>query len=181
MKQIAQINPSQSVQTQQSRKVLQQAEQDAQATTIAAAVRQSYDIFQTYGRTPEQLKTYVVAFDVALEKYSTAQINQAFGEYLRIGKVMPTPAHIVEIIEANKPPRTPKYDNGTAEEHERIRQSRKQLKVTWAYKVWNEMDSREKGEVIQRLREEQEKKSDQWKYFRDNKGVPADIIERCSA
>lgn len=69
--------------------------------TIAAAVRQSFDIFNTFGKTPAQLDTLTTAFLTALKDCRPEQVNAAFAEWLVTGKTIPTPADIIEIIKAN--------------------------------------------------------------------------------
>lgn len=65
---------------------------------IAQLVRQSYDMFQTYGRTPEQLTSLTKGFCQVLIKYEQQKIRSAFKIWLEDNTTMPTPADIRKVI-----------------------------------------------------------------------------------
>lgn len=67
---------------------------------IAHLVRQSYDIFNKFGRNPDELKSLTHAFLLDLENYSAEQITTAFTVWRRNNSVMPTPADILKIIQS---------------------------------------------------------------------------------
>jgi len=60
-------------------------------------VRQAYDIFNTYGKDPEALKTITLAFSQALGSQNIADISSAFQEWLKYKSGMPTPADILKL------------------------------------------------------------------------------------
>ena len=73
--------------------------QRSNSQQVAALVRQSYDIFQTYGKDPEALKSQILGFNQALKGYEQADIDSAFYGWLKISRIMPTPADIIEFVE----------------------------------------------------------------------------------
>lgn len=92
-------NQNQSLQTRQS----SDHSQDLTSATnkrrqIAYLVRQSYDIFRTYGAEPSQLDSLNTAFIDVLERYSLQQITSAFRIWRDENDTMPTPADIRKIV-----------------------------------------------------------------------------------
>lgn len=81
---------------------------------LSQLLRQSFDIFNTYGKQPESLKSMVHGFDVVLQKYSTEVITAAFSTWLEEQSCMPTPADIKYIcanrIKLYEPPPPPPPD-----------------------------------------------------------------------
>lgn len=60
-------------------------------------VRQSFDVFNLYGKQPEALANIVQGFSLALEDQSVEDIRRAFMEWLNTNSTMPTPADIRNI------------------------------------------------------------------------------------
>jgi hypothetical protein len=98
----------QTAQTKRSENTLMTYEQKQELARkkvqIAEIVRQSYDIFHTYGKTPEQFHTILKAFDKTLSGYTMDRIASAFDEYLETGTAMPLPADIIKIIKRENLP-----------------------------------------------------------------------------
>jgi hypothetical protein len=66
--------------------------------TLEDLLSQSFDIFNTYGKDPEALKSIYHGFETVLAGYSERQILSAFREWLDEHDTMPTPAAIKKII-----------------------------------------------------------------------------------
>lgn len=84
-------------QTQQRSALLREQKRKTR-THIAALVRQSYDIFDTFGKPPESLENVNLGFYLVLDGFDPDVITRAFHQYLKTKSVMPKPAQILEII-----------------------------------------------------------------------------------
>lgn len=90
---------SRSEQTKQHAKSLPSTASAQKITQIVTIVRQSFDIQNTYGKTPEQLKTLQKAMVEDLKAYDLDSINKAFLSWRQESANIPTPADIISIIE----------------------------------------------------------------------------------
>lgn len=92
---------SQNVQTKSQGKSLPSTESRTDTEKIrqiATIVRQCFDIQNTYGKTPEQLKTLQKAMIEDLKPYRLSDIEQAFVEWRQESPNIPAPANILKII-----------------------------------------------------------------------------------
>lgn len=62
-------------------------------------VRQSFDIFNIYGKEPETVTNITLGFAIALENCDIVDIKAAFNAWLKETSVMPTPADILKKAE----------------------------------------------------------------------------------
>lgn len=69
------------------------------AKTLDELLQQAYDIFDIYGKKPEQLENVMLGFLDVLAPYTDEQISEAFRTWLHNNKKFPVPAEIKEIIE----------------------------------------------------------------------------------
>lgn len=67
-------------------------------TTITTLVRQSFDIFQTYGRDANALSNLTAAFIDELKDFEEIEIVNSFKNWRSENSVMPTPADISKPI-----------------------------------------------------------------------------------
>lgn len=65
---------------------------------IARFVRQCFDIQDTYGKTPDQLKTIMMAMIEDLSEFSLSLINEAFVKWRRTSPKIPTPFDIRKLV-----------------------------------------------------------------------------------
>lgn len=106
---------------------------------VAIHVSQAFDIFNTYGKDAEALKSTYRAFEEDLAGYPAERIDRAFKEFRKENTNMPTPADILKIL---NPYPAPKYErpeyrilNGpdsdwkdpTEEEKEKVRKFMEEL------------------------------------------------------
>ena len=77
---------------------------DEKLNQLAVILRQSYNVFNLYGKTPEQMTDVIMAFDMVLEPFSGQEVIGAFSWWLANKSSMPTPADIRKYIvdEKNK-------------------------------------------------------------------------------
>jgi hypothetical protein len=139
-------------------------------------VSQCFDSLNIYGKEPEQLENTVLMFIHTLEEESPEEIKKAFVYWVKNNSTMPTPADILGIIESNRPSYTPAYFQTDPVEAEAYRKSRKQMRVSWAEKEWSAMNDTERNELIFLMHDDFEKGGDRWKYFKNHKKVPQNII-----
>jgi len=66
-------------------------------------LRQSYDIFQTYGKSPESLENMVLGFSLVLRPYNDQTIIAAFRYWMETQSILPTPADIKEVCYSKIP------------------------------------------------------------------------------
>lgn len=65
---------------------------------IGLFVRQCFDIQDTYGKTPEQLKTIMMAMIEDLSEFSLVLIKEAFLKWRRTSHKIPTPFDIRRLV-----------------------------------------------------------------------------------
>jgi hypothetical protein len=65
-------------------------------------VKQSYDIFNTYGKQTSAIENICMAFWVVLKDVEEEYIHYAFGHWLRERSNMPTPSEILDICRKKK-------------------------------------------------------------------------------
>ena len=68
---------------------------------ITAMTRQCFDCLDTYGKTPEQLETLMMAMIDDLSPYELPMIENAFLTWRKTQEKVPTSAGIIKLIEAN--------------------------------------------------------------------------------
>ena len=128
----------QNLQTRPSGNTLQTstqiAEQRKTQATIAQIVRQSYDIFDVFGKTGTQFKTILMAFDEVLKTYPAERVEGAFMKYLETGTVMPKPANIKNILD------------GVGQEQATVRAEYKEMKTSPDVNDWQNKTDAEKAE-----------------------------------
>lgn len=74
---------------------------------VSTAIRQSFDLFNTYGKDPKALTNIMRAFDQVLSPYPTDSIMRAFRDWMKTEKTMPTPADILAILNWDPLPASP--------------------------------------------------------------------------
>lgn len=81
---------------------------------IGDLLEQSFNTFNRYGKDDSQLGDMTELFYEILKPYSLDEITNAFREWARVGKAIPVPADIREIINDLRPKisHTPKYLQG---------------------------------------------------------------------
>jgi len=77
---------------------------DEKLNQLAVILRQSYNVFNLYGKTPDQMTDVIMAFDMVLEPFTSHEVVGAFRWWLSNKSSMPTPADIRKYIvdEKNK-------------------------------------------------------------------------------
>lgn len=70
---------------------------------MAKRLYQMFETFGQYGASQETMTSRVQVFSRALADYTADQINAAMAKWEQIGKQMPVPADIRELIEAGRP------------------------------------------------------------------------------
>lgn len=84
--------------TRPSMKPKPKSEQDGKLINLRYLLQQSIDIFNVYGKEPEQLKNILQGFVMILDPYSSEDISAAFKEWMAESANMPTPADILKIV-----------------------------------------------------------------------------------
>ena len=69
---------------------------------------QTYTILKKYGEAADTTEIREAGFQWVLEDYTIEDITEAFKQYLKTGKEIPTPADIVEILDPSVKPLCPK-------------------------------------------------------------------------
>lgn len=67
---------------------------------IALLLVQCFNVLDTYGRTPAQLKDTVALFLELLQDYPLPMIRDAFKKYAKSSREVPKPVDIIELMEA---------------------------------------------------------------------------------
>lgn len=66
---------------------------------LSKLLRQSFDIFNTFGKDPDALENILPGFAVALDGCDMRDISSAFQQWLREKEKFPTPAEIKKLAE----------------------------------------------------------------------------------
>ena len=66
---------------------------------LAALIRQSFDIFNIYGKQAESIENVIAAFELVMEPFDESHIRAAFREWMASSANMPTPSDIGKIAE----------------------------------------------------------------------------------
>lgn len=102
-------------------------------------VRQSFDIFNIYGKDPASIENIILGFSIALEDVQTEDFVLAFKEWMKKSATMPTPADINTLAMENKVIRqrkeSPKRPAGNAYQ---LREPEVEQKFPWAMKYYSE-------------------------------------------
>lgn len=77
--------------------------------TIAVNLIHCFDSLTTYGADPDSLKSRQIVFSKVLDGYSPEQIDSAFERYLEIGKGLPEPSDILNILKERGAYNAPEY------------------------------------------------------------------------
>lgn len=72
---------------------------------VAQLLVQCFKVLDTYGKPQEYMRDIVPIFIDTLGEYKIEDIRHAFREYLKIGRVMPKPADIVELLPKGNAPK----------------------------------------------------------------------------
>ena len=83
----------------------------AKVSQITTTVRQCFDILNTYGKSPDQLKSLMRAMVEDLSGYSVEKIDAGFLEWRRTSEKIPTPADILKIVRRNSEGDRKKYSD----------------------------------------------------------------------
>lgn len=75
----------------------QNSKRNGRAEQLQRLIFQSFQVFNTFGKQPEDLKTVLRAFAQALEGFGTDDITEAFRRWMNDQSAMPTPADIRKI------------------------------------------------------------------------------------
>ena len=70
---------------------------DEKTKQIGIYIHECFQMFDTYGR---NIAIYIERFDKALANFNLDDVEYAFGKWFLVGKKLPVPANIIEIIEA---------------------------------------------------------------------------------
>lgn len=113
-------------------------EQASADNLIAALVRQSFDIFHTYGKDPRAIENIILGFIHVLGEKPKAAIQFAFDFWLKEKSSMPTPAEIKYIIETKYKSSSASFKNKPETEEQRERfcdlapEQKKQFEIAMA-------------------------------------------------
>lgn len=69
---------------------------------LQALLKQSFDIFNIYGKEPESLENILLGFNLSLEDMEIKYITSAFKEWMASSRNFPTPADIRKIAIQHK-------------------------------------------------------------------------------
>lgn len=69
---------------------------------LSSLVRQSFDIFNVYGKDPSSVENIILGFSIALEEYDIQDISKSFKQWMKSSSAMPAPADIVKLCEESK-------------------------------------------------------------------------------
>lgn len=116
--------------------------------TLKELLRQSFDIFNVYGKKPAQMRNILLGFQEALKEFSEDVIEYAFREWLKESSAFPTPSDIVKICN-EKVARTyvtPDVPKISAPKPSRDKES-------WHNKNWADFTEEEKAHFIKKWEE----------------------------
>lgn len=69
---------------------------------LSSLVRQSFDIFNVYGKDPSSVENIILGFSIALEEYDIQDISKSFKQWMKSSSAMPAPADIAKLCEESK-------------------------------------------------------------------------------
>lgn len=158
------------------------------AKTLADLVTQSYDIFNTYGKDPEALRSIYKAFETELAGINSESLQRVFKEWLRTKSRMPTPADILGLLgfETNQPKGPEHHVFESTPEQRQAYQKQMGKRVAWAKKNWNEMDEKMHAEIVLHigrlaLNKGNDRALDYIRYLQNFCGAPQDLKQRVFA
>lgn len=120
------------------------------AKELTIILDQCFDVLKTYGKPPEALANMHRAFMFALDDYDPEQIRRGFVDHLRKSKEIPTPADIIEKIEATKPHRNPyPVDEIDLDYRAKAEATKARWKDnTWVGKEWESLTEKDKQSLF---------------------------------
>lgn len=128
---------------------------------MRSLIRQSFDIFNVYGKDPEAAKNILHGFSMVLEDHTDNDISFAFKEWLKEKSTMPTPSDICSICNARAKERKEeenhkKYYSALmigASEYTIPKKEGKAPAVSWAGKMWESFTNADKENLMKHMGE----------------------------
>ena len=120
------------------------------ADQIYYLIRQSFDTFQIYGKEPEALENIFSSFYYSLKSYDTNQITNAFQEWMRSSRVMPTPADIIDICEYNKKINTGRSEYSDIGPYQEGAPFKVKNRIAWAYMQFGEVQAKDMLQLVKK-------------------------------
>lgn len=138
---------------------------------------QSFEIFEKFGKQPEEIKTAVKTFDMVLNPYRTEDIAKAFVSWLDTGKKMPLPSDIRTLTLAKRKAREFREEATTQAKPSHAYMGQNQA-VQWSQKLWGQFTDHDKQEFTKHVRAMKPEEAQNYRlYMQTMCGMPRSVFE----
>jgi hypothetical protein len=135
-------------------------------------IQQSFEIFNVYGKEPEQAKSIFQGFVMTLEGVDMADIRSAFKDWMKQSSAMPTPSDIRKLALENARDRTHAQ---TAKVLALPAKQPAARRAPWAYKMWADFTDEDKRLLAIHLDELGPKAPTYLNYLHHHCGMPKEV------